>query len=154
MNKVEKALTEAALPKMLESLGSAMADAQYRLDMTAIGIARLMSQKGDSEGGIDIGGESYSLLELGFAPTFYQLTEANIEIKVSLSAAESQEFSIGAKVGVNLGYFAASVSASYSAKFSFESSASSSINARFVSVPAPTIFNQRLRATMDSGDGS
>ena len=79
------------------------------MDKTAIKIAKLLV---DKDPPIELGGHEYSLLELGFAPTFYQITEASIEAKVAFSSAESSEFSIGADIGVNVGYFAASESAS------------------------------------------
>jgi hypothetical protein len=142
-DKAMRALQEAPLPQMIKDLGVAIAEAQFRMDQTAVEIAQLLADK--KKASITIGETEYSLLELGFAPTFYQLTEATVEAKVAFSAAESQEFSIGMEAGVGIGFFAASINASYTAKFSFESSGSSSISAKFVSVPPPTVFTERLR---------
>lgn len=148
-NKVIKSLEQAPLGRMVSDLGTGIAEAQFRMDQTAIRIAMLLMSRDPP---VEIGGTEYSLLELGFAPTFYQVTEANIEAKVAFSSAESSEFSIGAEVGVNIGFFAASVNASYSRKYSFEASGSSSISARFVSVPPPAIFSERLRGAAE-GEG-
>lgn len=140
-NQVTKALQESPLPGLIQNLGIAIAQAQYQMDLTAAKIAKLLGSEK-----VEIGETEYSLLELGFTPTFYQLTEATVEAKMTLSCAESKAFSIGMSAGVNLGYFAASVDASYSAKYSFEATGSSAITARFVSVPPPTIFLDRLSA--------
>jgi hypothetical protein len=126
---------------MVKELGVAIAEAQYQMDQTALRIAMLLG-----EGEIDIAGEKHNLLALGFTPTFYQLTEATVEAKVSLTVTRSEE--IGAEAGVTAGYafFAASVSASYSQKYSYTATGSSSITAKFVSVPAPSMLNDVIRA--------
>ena len=68
---------------LVEALGTGIANAQYKLDLTSIEIARVMADKDNNP--IDIGGETYSLLELGFAPTFYQFVDTTLEIKMSVS---------------------------------------------------------------------
>jgi len=134
---------------MVEQLGLAIASAQRALDLNAAEIAQMLA---DPEQGIALGedGRNMSLLELGFEPTFYHITEATIDAKVAFSASESTGFSVGAKVGVNVGFFAASVNASYSAKYSFDVNGSSAISAKLVSIPAPSILNERLRALTPS----
>lgn len=136
-------LAQAPLPQMVEKLGTAIANAQFAMDQNAIRIARLLT---DPESGVRFNEDEpvRTLLELGFTPTFYQLTEATIDAKVTFNASKSSAFSIGAEVGVNVGYFAASVNASYSSKYSFDVGGSSSISARFISVPAPAQFNDLL----------
>lgn len=146
-NEVIKSLEQSPLSTMVKNLGTAIAEAQFRMDQTAVQIAKLMSSKDPP---VEIGGNEFSLLELGFTPTFYQLTEASIEAKIAFSSAETKEFSIGVQAGVNVGFFAASVNASYSQKYSFEASGSSSITARLVSVPPPTVFSERLRSALES----
>ena len=148
-NKVIKSLEQAPLADMVRDLGIAIARAQLAMDTNSVEIAKLMA---GTDANVTIGGNEFSLLELGFAPTFYQITETMIEAKVAFSSAESHAFTIGATVGVNVGFFAATVNASYSQKYSFDSSGSSSITARLVTVPPPTIFNERLRESMEPGD--
>lgn len=140
-------LLETPLPQLVERLGLAIANAQHALDVNAIAIAR---QLADVESGIQLPGDDHprSLLELGFSPTFYHVTEATIEAKVAFSFSQSSAFSVGAQAGVNVGFFAASVNASYSQKYSFEATASSVINAKFVSVPPPAVFQDLLRASV------
>lgn len=146
-NNVITELQQAPLPEMVQKLGVAIAQAQLALDRNSAEIAKLFA---DSEGGIDLndGFGTRSLLELGFAPTFYHITEATVEARVAFSSSESQAFSIGASIGVNVIYFAAAVNASYSTKYAFDASASSSISARFVSIPPPGVFNELLRSTV------
>jgi len=145
-NQAVQNLLQSPLPQMLEQLGNAIATAQFAMDQNAIQIARVMTDKNQ---GLELSeGHKLSLLELGFTPTFYQLTEATIEARVAFSASESREISVGASIGGSIGFFTASVNASYTAKYSFDASGSSAITARFVSVPPPTMFHERLRAGM------
>jgi hypothetical protein len=145
-NPVEMML-DTPLPKMIEQLGLAIANAQFALDRNAVEIAKLLA---DEANGIRLAGEDKprSMLELGFAPSFYHLTEASIDAKVAFSISRSSEFSAGASVSVNYFFVAASVNASYSQKYSFDASASSAISAKFVSVPPPAAFQDLLRASV------
>jgi hypothetical protein len=140
-------LMQAPLADMVEKLGIAVAQAQLALDRNSAEIARLLA---DEETGIDLndGAGVRPLLMLGFAPTFYQITEATIEARVAFTSSQSEAFSIGASIGVNVGYFAASVNASYSNRYSFEATGSSAIRARFVNVPPPPVFTDLLRSTI------
>ena len=96
VQKAMKNIEHPPLARMVSELGTAIADAQYKMDRTALAISQLM---GSTENGIEIGERQYSLMELGFTPTFYQVIEATVEAKVSFTAAESTEFSVGASVG-------------------------------------------------------
>ena len=90
-------------------MGQGIADAQLRLDMVSMQLAQMMSGRDykllvmDENGNfrldedqrpvaidmpavrINFGGGEYSLLELGFTPTFYQFVDTIIEVKVSVS---------------------------------------------------------------------
>ena len=110
-------LLSAPLPQIIEKLGVSIAQAQMALDQNSVQIAQELST---SE--VEIGGETYNLLSLGFLPSFYAFTEATVEAKLSFSMTESTETSInvGAQIGINYGVFmaAASVSVGYARKFS------------------------------------
>jgi len=144
-SRVITELQQSPLPEMVQRLGTAIGQAQLALDRNSVEIARLLA---DDENGVDLGGGTRSLLELGFAPTFYHITEATIEARVAFTQSESEAFSIGGSIGVNVGFFAASVNASYSNRYSFEATGSSSIRARFVSIPPPALFNELLQQTI------
>ena len=141
---VTRALVSAPLPQIIEKLGLAVAQAQYALDTNSVEVAKAMS-----ETEVELGGETYNLLSLGFQPSFYSFTEATVEAKLSFTMTESTEMSVavGVQAGVNAGVFmaAATLDVSYSRKFSVSTEGASSIAARLVSLPPPDIFNQILK---------
>ncbi len=144
-------LMQAPLPQMVERLGIAIAHAQAAMDRSGIAIADMMGNREDH--GVDIGGERKSLIELGFTPSFYQVTEATIEARVAFSMAESSEvsLSVGAAAGGGIGFvmFAVSVNASYTNKYSFEATGSSAITAKFTALPPPAILTQILQKRLE-----
>ncbi len=141
---VTRALVTAPLPQIIEKLGLAIAQAQFALDTNSVEVAKVMS-----ETEVEIGGENFNLLSLGFQPSFYSFTEATVEAKLSFTMTETTETSVavGVQVGVNYGVFmaAASVDVAYSRKFSVSTEGASSIAARLVSLPPPDVFNQILK---------
>ncbi|WP_437293989.1 hypothetical protein [Sorangium sp. So ce426] len=144
--QVTTELMQAPLPELVQRLGVAISQAQLAMDQNSLAIAQLLA---NPENGVDLNGQgTRSLLELGFAPTFFQITEAVIEARVAFSSSDTTEFGVGGSIGVNVYFFAASVNAHYSNRYSFDASASSSIRAKFVAVPPPSIFNETLRSTL------
>jgi hypothetical protein len=142
--RVTRSLLSAPLPQIIETLGVSIAEAQAALDRNSVRIADEMVKTK-----VGIGDNEYSLIALGFTPTFYAFTEATVEAKLSFTMAESSEFgiSVGAQAGGVVGpvMFAASVDVSYARKFSVSAEGSSSIAARIVSLPAPDILSEILR---------
>lgn len=161
--RVGRELLHSPLPDIVERLGSAIAQAQHAMDRTSLAIAALMGDR--EEHGVSFSGEDEkrSLLELGFTPTFYHITEATVEAHVAFSMAQSTEVSVsvGVKAGVNVGIamVAATVNASYTNRYSFEATGSSAVTAKFVAVPAPANLTTLLatraggRAGPDTGGG-
>ncbi|WP_339913746.1 hypothetical protein [uncultured Brevundimonas sp.] len=141
---VTRQLLSAPLPQIIERLGIAVADAQRAMDENSVRTAALMATTE-----IELGGQQYNLMALGFTPTFYSFTEATVEAKLSFSMTEGTEFGVtaGASLGVNAGMVmvAASVSVSYARKFSVSAEGMSSIAARVVSLPPPEILEGVLR---------
>ena len=148
VNAVTRSLVSAPLPQIIEQLGLSIAKAQAALDNNSVAIAKDM---GETE--VEIGGDNFNLIALGFLPTFYAFTEATVEAKLSFSMQESTEFGIkvGVKAGVNVGIVmvAASVDVSYARKFSVSSDGTSSIAARLVSLPCPDQLSEILRRNLD-----
>jgi hypothetical protein len=149
--QVTRSLLSAPLPQIIERLGMSIAQAQSALDENSVKIAKeLVSTKAE------IAGKEYSLLALGFTPTFYAFTEATVEAKLSFSMSETTELgvSVGASVSGGAGFImvAASVDVSYSRKFSVSSEGSSSIAARIVSLPPPEQLTEILRAAADAAE--
>ena len=98
------------------------------------------------------------MLELGFTPTFYQFVDTLIEVKVSISMSQedtSKQSSVQAQASVSgkVGFFSgsakakvSSVSASYASKYQYSAEGSSILRTKLVTVPAPAILEERLRA--------
>lgn len=138
-NSIAGMVSNAPLPAIVEQLGLSIAKAQAALDQNSVATAAAMA---NTE--VDINGNAYNLISLGFTPTFYHFTEANVEAKIAFSMTMEREFGASVSAGVSVGIVAASVEASYSQKFSMSATGSSSVAARLVSIPAPEIFTQIL----------
>lgn len=147
---VTRSLVSAPLPQIIERLGLSIAQAQAALDNNSVKVAQTMA-----ETPVELGGQTYNLLTLGFTPSFYAFTEATVEAKLSFSMTEATETSVSAGVTAKVNYgvvmVAASVDVSYARKFSVSAEGSSSIAARLVSLPAPEAFNEVLRRLYDDG---
>ena len=143
--QISRTLVSAPLPKLIEQLGVSIANAQAALDKNSIRLAHAMSQKD-----VAIGGKQYSLIALGFAPTFYSFTEATVEAKLEFSLTESESFSIGGSVEVETEMFSASLTASYARKFEMSAEGASSIAAKIVTLPAPDIYHDLLKSLAEN----
>jgi hypothetical protein len=157
---IGKELLNVPFPEMVKSMGLGIAEAQYALDKVSIRITRMMAGFKEDSNGVLVpddsaliqlqkDGEKYSLLALGFTPTFYQFTETYIELKMSITMKESKEFGASIQAGytgfIGYGVASASVNASYSQKFQYEASGSSEMRTKLVTVPVPAIFEQRIK---------
>jgi hypothetical protein len=148
-------LLNVPFPEMIKNLGLGVAEAQYAMDRVSIRITQLMAGFSEDKDGklvkddsalikLQENGESFSLLALGFTPTFYQFTETYIEMKMAISMKKSTEIGVAVKASykgiVGFGVLSASVNASYSQKYQYEASGSSSMRTKLVTVPVPAIF--------------
>jgi hypothetical protein len=156
-------LLNAPFPEMIKSLGMGIAEAQYALDQVSIRITQLMAGFKLGDDGklqpddtslilLQEGGERYSLLALGFTPTFYQFVETVIELKMSISMKTETNFSISTSVKAAavapFAIVAASVNASYSQKYQYSAEGSSLMRTTLVTMPSPTILEQRIKEIM------
>jgi hypothetical protein len=169
-------LLNAPFPEMVKTLGIGIAEAQYELDLVSMKIARMMAGYApdpEPEDGslpasagtpertmlVPLGdGKSYSLLELGFTPNFYQFVDTLIELKISISMSRETNFShssttVNANLKGSVGFFSASasmrvstVSASYASKYQYSAEGSSLMRTKLVPVPAPALLEERIRA--------
>jgi len=164
MIQVGRELLNAPFPQLVRTLGVGIAEAQYALDQVSIKIAQLMSGfKADEDGNLvrdetaliklREGDPGVSLLTLGFTPTFYQFVETYIELKIAISMKTEQETkaesSVGGVAWAPFGVIAASVNASYSQKYQYEANGSSEMRTKLVTVPAPAMFESRLKELMN-----
>ncbi|MCV6585265.1 MAG: hypothetical protein OIF47_07005 [Marinibacterium sp.] len=173
---VSTEMTNTPFPEMVRLLGLGIAEAQYELDLVSLKIARMMAgympdPEDDDDGApsastspdrtllVRLGdGQDYSLLELGFVPTFYQFVDTLIELKLSISASREStskrsSTTVNASVKGKVGFFSASakmrvssVSASYAAKYQYSAEGSSLLRTKLVPVPPPAILEERIRA--------
>jgi hypothetical protein len=109
-----------------------------------------------------------SMLELGFAPVFYQFVDTIIEVKISISISQSSESTVsttteskGAQTGFSIRPFrgkaslsrtvsTSQVNATYSSKYSYSAEGSSLLRTKLVPLPAPSILEQRIQAQMEA----
>jgi len=174
---VGRELLGVPFPEMIQRLGMGVAEAQLRLDMVSVKIAQLMAgydEEAAKEAGAaaDAGwksdryrvrlgpgtGQVFSLLELGFSPTFYQFVDTVIELKMSISVqseagASTSATSVTAVAGGFALPFAAggalsvtSVSASFQSKYQYSAEGSSLMRTKLVPIPPPAVFEERVRA--------
>jgi len=166
-SSIGQALTDVPFPEMIRQMGLGIAEAQYALDKVSIRITQLMAGFSEDENGnmvpdasalikLSEDSEPVSLLSLGFTPTFYQYVDTVFELKMSMSMSQSREVSAGTsaeasgRVGFlgNYAAFSASVNASYSQKFQYSAEGSSSMRTKLVSIPAPTILEERIKTLL------
>lgn len=148
MASIGQELLDVPINEMIKSMAEGIADAQYRLDRTSIQIAQMMSGVNEDDR-VYFGKKKYSLLELGFTPTFYQFVDTLIEVKISISMKRTAEFSSSAGASVSYRSYSASVNASYSNKYSYSVEGSSLLRTKLVPVPPPSILEERIRAMIE-----
>lgn len=170
-------LLDVPFPDMIKSMGLAIAEAQYELDLVGMRLAQMMSGEYEVEVPhptdedktivetrktvIKFADEELSLLELGFTPTFYQFVDTLIEVKVSLSMSYQREFQYSRSTtrssivgGFFIGFGGAkasvtSVSASYASKYQYSAEGSSLIRTKLVPVPSPAVLEERIRILIE-----
>ena len=165
---VGQELLAVPFPEMVRNLGVGIAEAQFQLDLVSLKIARMMAGYEVPEDDDDIApasnderkylvefndGSKYSLLELGFTPTFYQFVDTVIELKMSISMSRSVEVkrsSTRVTAKGSLGFFSATasvsaVSASFASKYQYSAEGSSVMRTKLVPIPPPAVLEERIR---------
>ncbi len=102
---VGQLLQTVPLGTMVENLGIAIATAQERLDNVAIDATLRLANTTTTLLDADGNTVTRSLLELGFTPTFYQFTEATLEVSfiASMQVAEALTVGFGLRFGGQIG---------------------------------------------------
>ena len=152
---VGQELLDVPLPEMVASLGQGIADAQNQLDMNSVEVAKTLAETEievvpaitrtigtdgsvtyDSASPIDV-----SLLQAGLFPTFYQFSEAVIEVEMDIKTTTERETNIdvSAEANVGFGLWGASVQTdvSHNRKFGTEVHGTSRLKTTMVPVPEP-----------------
>lgn len=176
MPAIGQQLLDVPFGEMIQSMGIAIAEAQYSLDEVGMRLAQMMSGvyevetvdpvTGNSsvekrEALVTFDGEQLSLLELGFTPTFYQFVDTIIEVKISISMSTDVTYTRTAKsrsISAMAGGFlfmggarmrSSSVSSSYSARYQYSAEGSSLLRTKIVPVPSPTVLEERIRGILE-----
>ena len=174
MMGVGQELLSVPFPQMVRNLGVGIAEAQFQLDLVSLKIARMMAgyDVPDDDAPPEVGtdgnerkylisfsdGVEYSLLELGFTPTFYQFVDTVIELKMSISMSrttETQQSSSRTSMAGGAFLFAAAatvstVSASFASKYQYSAEGSSVMRTKLVPLPPPAILEERIRKMIEA----
>jgi len=178
MPNIGHELLNVPFPEMVKSMGVGIAQAQFELDLMGMRLAQMMSgekyyiEEEDDEGNlveeeqdpikVSFNGQQYSLLELGFTPTFYQFVDTIIEVKMSISMSREMKYTrstknvnMSGKVG--LGFFStkasariSTVSASFSNRYQYSAEGSSLLRTKLVPVPPPAVLEERIRLMLEA----
>lgn len=164
MANIGQELLAVPFPEMVMKMGVGIARAQWELDQVSVEIARMMSgtmtvydddgNKTEQDYRVEFGGQEYSLIELGFTPTFYQFVDTIIEVKMSISMVREATRTVTRRsgrvgagwLGTAGGAYASSVSASYASKYQYSAEGSSLLRTKLVPVPPPAVLTERIRA--------
>lgn len=145
-----KETPDVAFGDLIRLLGESIADAQYALDATS---ARLAAEMGATEVSVPalveetiaadgsvtsrvVGERTVSLLELGLLPTFYQFSQATVEIAMDMKVMETTDETTPTKKKFLL--FADTASVRTERKINRELKVASRVSATLVPVPPPT----------------
>jgi len=155
MASVGQELLAVPLPEMVMKLGLGIAEAQRALDENSVQTAQMLAettvplvmavtQTIASDGTVSFTNADpvdVSLLQIGLMPTFYQFSEATIEVTMDIKTTTSSETNVkvSAKAKVGFGCFSASVSVdvSHNRKFGKEVHGTSKLVTKMVPVPPP-----------------
>lgn len=179
MPEIGQELLNVPMGDMIREMALAIAEAQLELDKSSMLVAELMSGKvllRDKDGNVELdpstrqpvevdtkvafGGSPASMMELGFAPTFYQFVDTIIEVKIAIKMTESRTSTVttkeqrrtlpsvralfkrpGAAQAV-----VSTVDASYTRKYDYSAEGSSLLRTKLVPIPPPAVFEERVRA--------
>lgn len=167
ITQVGNELAEVPFGDMLRSIAEGIADGQHALDLTSLRTLQELTQVKvgiipeitevitPKPFDVPISGQApvrvtgarveataaapveMTALQAGIEPTFYQFTEATIQLKVSIQLRETRETSADGKVSKGLRAFSSNVNFRTKNTYSYSVEASSSVTAVMKPVPAP-----------------
>jgi len=164
-------LLNAPFPDFVVELGTGIAEAQYAMDQVSMRILLMMAgyefEKDPDTGEVTpkaggptntfelkSGGDKYSLLALGFTPTFYQFVDTILELKMSVSMTTERSSSVTRKsASLKVNPFrgkakVSSVNANYSQKYQYTAEGSSLMRTKIVTVPPPPLLEEIIRTEL------
>ncbi len=162
MANVGKELLAVPLPEMVMKLGLGIAEAQRALDENSVETAIMLAdtevplilavtQTIAADGEVSFSNAppvDVSLLQIGLMPTFYQFSEATIEVTMDIKTTTSRETNIkvGMKAKVGFACWSASVNVdvSHNRKFGKEVKGTSRLVTKMTPVPPPPRIEPEL----------
>ena len=168
-------LLNVPMGDMIRQMAFAIADAQFQLDRSSTFAAQMMSGTDitytDDNGDtitipavhVQFGGESLSMMELGFVPTFYQFIDTIIEVRISITMQRVSEVNqkihshslnfrpYGWIFGANTIVSTTTVDGSYASKYNYTAEGSSLLRTKLAPIPPPAILNERIQLLMAEG---
>lgn len=162
MASVGQELLDVPLPEMVLKLALGIAEAQKALDENSVEtsialadaqvpIVLAVTQTIAEDGTVSFTQADpidVSLLQLGLLPTFYQFSEATIEVTMDIKTTTSRETNIKvsakAKVGFSMWSASVKLDVSHNRKFGKEVRGTSRLVTRLVPVPPPPRIEPEL----------
>lgn len=166
---VAQALEGVPIGQLLGGLAIDLCRAQHDIDLMSIRLTEVMSGRRTLVTGegteqvfeerdtrVEFDGERVSLLDLGLVPTFLQMVDTVLEIKLSVSlsrddSSERRELTAQVELGGEVGAAAhvTAVDARFSSRFQYSAEGSSCLVTRIVPVPAPPELLQVVKGLVD-----
>ncbi len=155
MASVGQELLAVPLPEMVMKLGLGIAEAQRALDENSVNTATMLAETTvdlvmgvtqviAADGTVTFTNAppvEVSLLQIGLMPTFYQFSEATIEVTMDIKTTSSRETNVKVSAAAKVGFacFSASVNTevSHNRKFGKEVRGTSRLVTKMVPVPPP-----------------
>lgn len=172
---VGRELLNVPMGDMIRQMALAIADSQVALDRASMDVADFMSRarvefgvQRDEDGKIvteTVDGQTvakkkkYSMLELGFSPTFYQFVDTIIEVRIAIKVTldiedkanyKTRSATYGFKKGTGVTVQTSQVDGTYTSKFGYSVEGSSLLRTKLVPIPPPAILEQRIREEMEA----
>lgn len=155
MASVGQELLDVPLPEMVLKLALGIAEAQKALDENSVETAKVLAEttiplvmavtQTISNTGVvsftNAPAVDVALIQIGLLPTFYQFSEATIEVTMDIKTTMSQETTIKvgvkAKAGFSMWSASVNVDVSHNRKFGKEVKGTSRLLTKLVPVPPP-----------------
>ena len=152
---VGQELLDVPFPEMVASMGQGIADAQNQLDMNSVEVAKTLAETEievvpaltrtiGTDGDVTYSAAEpidVSLLQAGLFPTFYQFSEAVIEVEMDIKTTTETEtdIDVSASARAGFGLFGGSIQTdvSHNRKFGKEVHGTSRLKTTMVPVPEP-----------------
>jgi hypothetical protein len=146
--------TLSTLPKLIGDIGMDIAESQRRLDQNYLESLAAFTDaiRHTFKDGVSV--DQYLSLFKAIAPSRYQFTETNIEVRADLQTASASELNIGVNVGIKTAVFSAAVNVSYMKRSASDYQASALIRTTLNAIPADPGVMDKLLAHVSTSPGA